>query len=100
MKKKDGTTRFCVDFRHLNERTVGDSFPIPRIEDSLDALGGANIFTTLDLAKGYWQVPVQESDKSKTAFSMPQRFVRIQYDAIWTERSASDVSTPYDISAW
>lgn len=67
--KHDGTTRFCVDYRKLNAVTVGDSYPIPRIDDSLRALGGANIFSTLDLTKGYWQVPVKEEDRPKTAFT-------------------------------
>ena len=69
INKADGSTRFCVDFRKLNEVTVGDCFPIPRIDDSLRALLGAKIFTTVDLTKGYWQVPVKESDREKTAFS-------------------------------
>ena len=66
VRKKDGSTRFCVDFRRLNECTVGDSFLIPRIDDSLQALGGAKLFTTLER---YWQVPVNEADKAKTAFA-------------------------------
>lgn len=69
VRKKDGTTRFCVDFRRLNESTVGDSFPIPRNDDSLDVLGEAKLFTTLVLSKGYWQVPVKETDRAKTAFA-------------------------------
>jgi hypothetical protein len=62
VRKADGSTRFCVDFRKLNEVTVGDSFPIHRIHDSLRALHGAKIFTTLDFTKGYWQV--QERGKN------------------------------------
>lgn len=69
VKKEDGSTRLCVDFRRLNDVTVGDSFPVPRIDDSLRALGGAQIFSTQDLTKGYWQVPVNEEDKEKTAFT-------------------------------
>ena len=69
VKKTDGTTRLCVDFRKLNDVTVGDSFPLPRTDDSLRALHVAQIFSTLDLTKGYWQVPVRESDREKTAFN-------------------------------
>ncbi|KAL2102439.1 hypothetical protein ACEWY4_001607 [Coilia grayii] len=70
-KKKDGSLRMCVDYRLLNSKTRKDSFPLPRIEESLDALAGAQWFSTLDLASGYNQVPVLERDKPKTAFCTP-----------------------------
>ena len=69
VKKRNGTYRFCVDYRHLNVVTVKDSYPLPQINQSLDSLDGATKFTTLDLASGYWQVPVASEDRTKTAFS-------------------------------
>ena len=69
VKKKDGTHRFCVDYRQLNSLTVKDSYPLPRIDETLDSLSGAKLFSTADLASGYWQVPVSPDDRSKTAFS-------------------------------
>ena len=71
VKKKDGTWRFCIDFRKLNEVTVKDAYPLPQVNDLIDTLSGHKYFTTLDLASGYWQVPMEESSQEKTAFVIP-----------------------------
>jgi len=63
--------RIVIDFRKLNDLTIGDSFPLPNITDILDQLGNAKYFSTLDLASGYHQIPMQEEHKRKTAFSTP-----------------------------
>ncbi|KMQ89017.1 enzymatic polyprotein endonuclease reverse [Lasius niger] len=63
--------RVIVDFRQLNNLTIGDSFLLPNITDILDQLGNVKYFTTLDLASGYHQIPMAERDKNKTAFSTP-----------------------------
>ena len=68
VKKKDGSTRFCVDYRKVNEVTRKDAYPIPRVDDTLDTLAGSTWFTTLDLKSGYWQVEVAGEHREKTAF--------------------------------
>ena len=69
VKKKDGTTRFCVDYRRLNQITTKDAFPLPRIDDIYDQLAQATHFTKFDFKSGYFQVPLDEADRPKTAFS-------------------------------
>ena len=69
VKKKDGTTRFCVDYRKLNQITTKDAFPLPRIDDIYDQLTQAKHFTKLDFKSGYFQVPLDKADRPKTAFS-------------------------------
>lgn len=69
--KKDGSIRFCIDYRKLNSLTVRDVNPLPRIDDCLAALGGNKYFSTLDLVSGYWQINMAEEDKEKTAFITP-----------------------------
>ena len=66
--KPDGSVRFCVDYRALNDITIKDRYPLPLVQDIFDTLKGSTIFSTLDLASGYWQLPVEEGSIHKTAF--------------------------------
>ena len=66
--KKNGKLRMCVDYKAVNNITKGDAYPLPRIDDMLESLNGAFIFTSLDLAGEFWQVEMNKEDKEKTAF--------------------------------
>ena len=70
VRKVDGSIRFCIDFRKLNNRTKKDAYGIPKIEDTLHMLSGSKYFSKLDLKAGYWQVEMEEKDKEKTAFQV------------------------------
>ena len=70
VQKKDGTLRFCIDLRKLNNRTVKDAYSLLQIENSLDCLNGAKIFTSLDLKAGYWQVMMSEESIPYTTFTI------------------------------
>jgi len=68
VSKKDGALRFCVDYRLLSVVTKKDSYPLPRMDECIDSLGEATIFSTLDCNAGYWQVAIAPEDREKTAF--------------------------------
>ena len=69
--KPDGTFRFCNDFRRLNEVSDFDAYPMARVDDLIERLGPARYLNTLDLTKGYWQVPLNRTAREKTAFATP-----------------------------
>lgn len=71
VQKKTGEKRLCVDYRALNRKTKKEHYPLPRIEDQLDQLAGNKVFTSLDLASGYYQIPIAEESRHKTAFVTP-----------------------------
>ncbi|HKO65787.1 MAG TPA: pol polyprotein, partial [Candidatus Nitrosocosmicus sp.] len=69
VKKKDGTLRFCIDYRGVNSLTKKDSYPLPNIDAVLTSLGGKKVFSSIDLASGYWQIKMSKDSQEKTAFS-------------------------------
>ena len=68
VRKKDWSSRFCIDYRKVNAVTQKDAYPLPRVDETLDTLSGSRWFTTLDLISGYWHVEVNPEDAEKTAF--------------------------------
>ena len=69
IRKKNGTLRLCIDYRRLNAKTIKDAYPLPQIDFILDQFSGSQFFSTMDLSNGYWQIPINEADRPKTAFS-------------------------------
>jgi hypothetical protein len=80
--KPDGSLRFCIDYRKLNAITVRDTYPLPRMDECIDSLGDAVVFSTLDCNSGYWQIPLDEVDRDKTTFCSHAgtfRFLRMPF---------------------
>lgn len=78
VRKKSGKVRMCVDYRTLNQRTTPDQYTVPRIEDALHSLSGSKWFSVLDLRSGYYQIPMSDADKEKTAFICPLGFYQFE----------------------
>ncbi|KAK8778690.1 hypothetical protein V5799_019970 [Amblyomma americanum] len=72
VNKKDGTLRFCVDYRRLDKVTKKDVYPLPRIDDTLDRIRHARYFSSIDMKTGCWQTEVDEREREKTAFIAPE----------------------------
>lgn len=70
VKKKTGELRLCIDFRELNQRTIKDSYSLPRIDGILDSLSGNKYFSILDMKSGYHQIEIDEKHKERTAFTV------------------------------
>ena len=68
VRKKDGSLRYCIDFRALNKVTVRDAFPLPNMSDCIESLKGSTFLSTLDMQAAYWNIKVHKDDKHKTAF--------------------------------
>lgn len=76
--KKDSTYRMCVDFRKLNSKTKFDAYPIKHLEQVMDSLKGAQVFSVIDLKSGYWQLKLRESDRDLTSFSVDGNLYRFK----------------------
>lgn len=82
IRKKDGTIRLCIDYRKLNTVTKPDKFPLPNLNDAIFGLSGVQYFTSMDLVRGYYQLPLEESSREYTAFSTPRahwQFKRLSF---------------------
>ena len=84
----------CIDYRKLNDKTIGDAYPLPSITEILDQLGSAKYFSTFDLASGFHQIRMAQEDAHKTAFST----LSIQKNAFWIKKCSSGISTLDELS--
>ncbi len=107
--KTDGSVRFCVDYRKVNAVSKFDAYPMPRVDELLDRLGTARFYSTLDLTKGYWQIPLSPLSKEKSAkqrrldctnlshFLLGCSGPPLPFSASWTKSSDRTPHTPLPI---
>jgi len=93
VKKKNGSLRCCIDYRQLNSVTRKDVYPLPRIDDCLDAMSSAILFSAFDLRISYHQVEVAPQDHDKTTFILSARNVQVSHNAFWTLQCRSYIPT-------
>ena len=98
MKKKDGTFRFCIDYRRVNAVSKKDAYPIPDIQDALDNLRDSKYFATIDLLSGYWQIGMTDRAKERSAFCTPSRSISFYAHAVWFVRRAR-ILLPIDVDS-
>lgn len=96
VEKPDGTLRLVIDYRLLNRLTIKNRYPLPRIEDLLDRLSGASVFSSLDLASGYYQIRISEEDRPKTAFCTPMGLFQFRVLAMGLANSPSTFQAVMD----
>ena len=95
VRKKSGAIRPCVDYRRVNALVKPDGFPLPRIQDCLDAVSGSSLFSCFDLTSGYFQIPLKEEDIPKSAFCCKYGHFENDPDALWFEWICKYLPTNY-----
>lgn len=99
VRKKNQSWRLCINNRRLNVIKKCDAYPLPRIDDSLDALTGSVYFSTLDLLISYWQVPLNQHAQQKAALVTRGGFMDLEGSTVWPHPCTSNLRQAYEMGA-